>query len=58
MRVSMDEIIAMQKFRNKVNNTPLEEIEWDFPVDEQAVNDWKFIGLSNWEFALMHGVYQ
>lgn len=58
MRVEMDEIEIMQEFRNKVNSVPLEDIEWDFPVDNQDIIDWKFTGLSNWDFALMHGVYK
>lgn len=56
MQVSIDEIRAIQEFVDKVNSVPFDEIEWDFPVDNQDLIDWKFTGLSNWYFALMHGV--
>lgn len=58
MVVTTDEILAIQAFVNKINNTPLEEIEWDFEVSEQDLADWRFTGLSNWTFAQMHGVYK
>lgn len=58
MRVTMNDVELIQEFVNKVNSTPLEHIEFDFQVSQEEINDWKFTGLSNWYFVLMHGVYK
>lgn len=58
MRVTSEEVEAIQEYRNKVNSTPLEEIEFDFPVTREQIESWKFTGLSNWDFALFNGEYK
>lgn len=57
MKVSIEEVIELRKRRQAINNIPLEEIEWSLKgevvkVTEDAVEGWKFTGLSNFDFAV------
>lgn len=55
--VNYDHLIRLLEERRNYNKIPLEDIEWvrddgsKIEVDPKIIEDWKFIGLSNSEFA-------
>lgn len=55
MRVDVEEIISIHKRIQQINEQPLEQIEWykkgeKIEVDKKQIDEWKFIGLSNFYF--------
>lgn len=57
VKVSVAYIEKIQDELNRINNTPLEDIEWYdksgnlIPVSKELVDYWKFVGLNNYDFA-------
>lgn len=57
VHVSTGFIKEIQNEIDRINNTPLEEINWynsegqPITVSKELVEYWKFTGLSNWYFA-------
>lgn len=55
-KVNFDEVMRALTFQSEVNALPLEEIEWVrddgsvVKVDPKIIEDWKFVGLSNFCF--------
>ena len=55
--VNYDEVMRMFKFREKINKTELKNIEWvkddgsSINIDDRLIEEWKFIGLNNCDFA-------
>lgn len=59
VHVSTSFIKEIQNEIDRINNTPLEEINWynsegqPITVSKELVEYWEFTGLSNWYFSLM-----
>ncbi len=57
VHVSTGFVKEIQEEIDRINNTPLEEINWydkegqPIAVSEGLIEYWKFTGLSNWHFA-------
>ena len=59
MQVDLDTLQSHLNYRDKINDTPLDEIVWVrggklVQVDTAVVDDWRFVGLSNVTFAKEH----
>lgn len=58
MKVNVEEVEQWLRFRERVNDMPLDQIQWyrngeRIEIPTAAIEDWKFIGLSNVCFAEM-----
>lgn len=56
MRVELRDVELMLALRNRINSCQLDQIEWQYngvpvKVDAKLVDEWKFMGLSNFTFA-------
>ena len=63
MEVDIDSLQVAVDYLRAVNSVPLSDVIWlqhgeRVPVRPGAVNEWKFVGLSNKEFARVHGMIQ
>ena len=55
VKITIEEVEALQKRRREINHTPIEEIEWTengkaIPVTPEQLDDFKFTGLCNIDF--------
>lgn len=57
--ISIDWVESIQNQIDRVNSTPLEEINWysksgkPIVVSKELLEYWKFTGLNNWDFAII-----
>jgi len=56
MRLSLEEVAAIQERRREINRCPLEDIEWfcngkRIEVTAEDVEEWQFTGMTNIDFA-------
>lgn len=56
--IAIEEVEALRDRINAINNIPLANIVWTrgdnvIPVTQEAIDYWKFVGLSNASFAEM-----
>lgn len=59
MRVSLQELLAAQAYLDKINKCPLDKIVWydnddEMDVAPELIEEWRFVGLSNVDFAFNH----
>lgn len=57
MRIDVEEVRKLHARMKEINSVPLEEIEWfengkKIDVDSEIISDWKFMGLTNFYFAV------
>lgn len=57
MKVKSAEVERIQKYVEKINNTPLRELKLDFEVTEHQLDEWEYTGLSNWYFIVMNSQF-
>lgn len=55
MKVTIEEILEMQKRRSEINSFDIKDIEWyenGFKIDvpSESLDEWRFTGLSNTDF--------
>lgn len=52
LKVNIEDLMAVNQFKRKINTTALEDIEWSYKgkiadIPLEVLNDWRFCGLSN-----------
>jgi hypothetical protein len=59
MQIDLTYLEGMIRFRQRVNNASLEDIEWVrdgiiVPISQELIDEWNFTGLNNTDFALQY----
>jgi predicted ATP-grasp superfamily ATP-dependent carboligase len=57
LKILIEDIIKYQQFKESINNTPLEDIEFienfqTIKVSPEVIKEWEYVGLSNIDFIL------
>jgi hypothetical protein len=57
MKVNIEKFLKIKKELDKLNSTPLEEIQFfengePIEIDERLLEQWKYIGLNNFDFII------
>lgn len=59
IEINLEHLAKITEYINLVNHTPLKQIRWVYngqvqKIDEKTLDDWRYVGLSNYTFAKMY----